>query len=389
MFTEQTLIHINIACITFMFVILVILVAATRLKNGVGYMALVSASTTIPVYLSNLLRVMDSATFELSLYVALTMNVLCFPFLWFFIRRQLDKEFRFTPKLAWHLLPSLVSLAAALWFYAPLSDHEMAMEREWLETGRENLPAIINDILLFGQFFIYFPVMFRFVYRKKRYVMENYTDSDYVLLLWLPRFLWLFFILFFIVFVAYIVAPRTDVWLIPILNTVGMSYLTYCAVVHSSPAVIDHVVAIPTENPCISSSPVIASEEMQVLCDRASDYAISTKAYLRPNLTLAMLAQEMEVSPKLLSKAINTYLNRNFFEFINGMRVKEAQKRLLELDASGYNIDSIYEDCGFRSRSTFFLVFKKTTGKTPAAWLAGMRNLRRTKTHYNPDKSTL
>ena len=78
----------------------------------------------------------------------------------------------------------------------------------------------------------------------------------------------------------------------------------------------------------------------------------------------------MDLSQRTLSRSINGYLHLNFFEFINGMRVEEAKRRLLELDASGYTIDSIFAECGFRSRSTFFLVFKKTEGKTPAVWLA-------------------
>ena len=51
------------------------------------------------------------------------------------------------------------------------------------------------------------------------------------------------------------------------------------------------------------------------------------------------------------------------------MRVEEAKQKLMDLETSGYNIDSIYEECGFRSRSSFFMVFKKIEGKSPAAWL--------------------
>jgi AraC-like DNA-binding protein len=55
------------------------------------------------------------------------------------------------------------------------------------------------------------------------------------------------------------------------------------------------------------------------------------------------------------------------------MRVEEAKRQLLELDDSGFNVDSVYAECGFRSRSTFFLAFKKMEGSTPAAWLSRMR----------------
>lgn len=371
MFSEHVIIHINIACIAFLFVTMAILIAATRLKNGTGYMALATASTTIPVYLSNLMRTLDSGGFEVSLYVAITLNVICFPSMWFFIQSQL-KQVRFTPIHLLHLLPALISLAATWIYYAPMSAEEIAVEREYLDAGHENLPALINDVLLFGQFFVYFPFMFRFVYRNKKCILENYTDSNYVLLLWLPRFLWLFFVLFFIVFVAYIIEPRTDAWLIPVLNTVGMAYLTYCAIRHSSQIAIGRIADMPVVKDRPDPIPTIGLEEMQSVCSQASEYALSSKAYLRPDISLALFAQEVGIPQRTLSRAINTYLHRNFFEFINEMRVEEAKRRLLELDASGYNIDSIYSECGFRSRSTFFLVFKKTTGLTPSAWLNEM-----------------
>ena len=369
MFSEQVILHINIACIAFLSVTMVILISATRLKNGAGYMALVSASTTIPVYLSNLMRTLGSGAFEASLYVAVTLNVMCFPFLWFFVCSQLDREFRFTPRKLWHLLPSLISLVAALCYYVPMNTEGIAGERKFLEAGNENLPALINDVLLFGQFFVYFPLMFRFVNRKKRYILENYTDSDYVLLLWLPHFLWLFFILFFIVFIAYVIAPRTDAWLIPILNTAGMAYLTYCAVRHTSHVTIGRTTDIPIVKNKPDTIPTVSLEEMHRVCRQASEYALSSKAYLRPDISLVLFSREAGIPQRTLSCSINGYLHRNFFEFINGMRIEEAKRRLLELDASGYNIDSIYTECGFRSRSTFYLVFKKTTGLTPAAWL--------------------
>lgn len=368
MFTDQTIILLNIACCAFLTVAMAILMAATRLKNGAGYLALVTASTTVPVYLANLIRTLGSEAFETSMYAAVTLNVLCFPFLWFFVRRQLDSAFRFTPRSLLHLLPAAVSLAAALLYYGPMSPAEVAAERELLEAGSENMPAIVNDVLLFGQFFIYFPLMFRFVKRKKRHILENCSDSNYVLLRWLPRFLTLFFVLFLIVFIAYVIDPRTDAWLIPVLNTVGMVYLIYCAVVHAPATAVSRKAetCMTTER---TAAPTMDMDAMRGICRRAYDYAFTTEAYLRPDISLAAFAEEAGIPQRNLSRSINAYLRRNFFEFINEMRVEEAKRRLLELDASGYSIDSIHAACGFRSRSTFFLVFKKAEGKTPAAWL--------------------
>ncbi len=362
MLSEQFILHINIACITFMAIVMIILAAATRLKNGAGYMALVVVSTTIPVYLSNLLRTMDSEWFQLSLYITITTNVICFPSMWLYIRSRIDSSFRFTTLQLLHFMPSIISLAVTLWFYTPMTPEQIAAERAYLEAGNENLPAIINDTLLFGQFFIYFPLMFRMVYKKRQYILENLSGSNYILMLWLPRFLWLFFLLFFAVFVMYVINPRTDVWLIPILNTIGMAYLTYSTIIHSQ-YYPDRFTEVQQ-----NTDPADAAD-MQQICSRTTEYLAASKAYLNPEISLALLAKETGIPARNLSRAINSHLNCNFFEFINKMRVEEAKRKLLELETSGYNIDSIFEECGFRSRSTFFMVFKKIEGATPAAWL--------------------
>ena len=36
-------------------------------------------------------------------------------------------------------------------------------------------------------------------------------------------------------------------------------------------------------------------------------------------------------------------------------------------------VDSLYEECGFRTRSTFFLAFKKVEGLSPAQWLNSVK----------------
>ena len=113
---------------------------------------------------------------------------------------------------------------------------------------------------------------------------------------------------------------------------------------------------------------------MKDICEQVKAYLINSNAYLRCDLSLAILSKETGISQKLLSRAINGYLNRNFFELINEMRVKEVKRRLLLPENSDYTIDSIYEECGFRSRSTFFLAFKKIEGKSPAQWLNTMKD---------------
>jgi AraC-like DNA-binding protein len=88
------------------------------------------------------------------------------------------------------------------------------------------------------------------------------------------------------------------------------------------------------------------------------------KIYTNPDLTLSILAKELNVRPQLLSQFINDNLNKSFTQFINEYRIDEA-KRLLK-ESTQLKIDAVGFESGFNSSSTFYSSFKKITGTTPS-----------------------
>jgi len=88
------------------------------------------------------------------------------------------------------------------------------------------------------------------------------------------------------------------------------------------------------------------------------------KIYTNPELTLSILAKELNIRPQLLSQFINDNLNKSFTLFINEYRIDEA-KRLLK-ESTQFKIDAVGFESGFNSSSTFYSSFKKITGTTPS-----------------------
>ncbi|PAM94370.1 hypothetical protein B4N84_15000 [Flavobacterium sp. IR1] len=88
------------------------------------------------------------------------------------------------------------------------------------------------------------------------------------------------------------------------------------------------------------------------------------KIYTNPDLTLSLLAKELNIRPQLLSQFINDNLNKSFAQFINEYRIDEA-KRLLKA-SNQFKIDAVGFESGFNSSSTFYSTFKKITGTTPS-----------------------
>ena len=92
------------------------------------------------------------------------------------------------------------------------------------------------------------------------------------------------------------------------------------------------------------------------------------KLYRDPDLSIANLANELSVLPKHLSQVINEFFNKNFFDFINDYRIREAKSQLAESMQTKKTVLEILYDTGFNSKSSFNKAFRKSTGITPTEY---------------------
>ncbi|RLD26517.1 MAG: hypothetical protein DRI75_11560 [Bacteroidetes bacterium] len=97
------------------------------------------------------------------------------------------------------------------------------------------------------------------------------------------------------------------------------------------------------------------------------------KLYLDSGLTLESVAKHLQLSSSYLSRIINTELEISFTDYLNWHRIEEAKAYLKNPEFSRYTIVAIGLEAGFNSKSTFFYVFKKVTGKTPLAYQREMK----------------
>ncbi|MDD3272674.1 MAG: helix-turn-helix transcriptional regulator [Bacteroidales bacterium] len=91
---------------------------------------------------------------------------------------------------------------------------------------------------------------------------------------------------------------------------------------------------------------------------------IEERSFLNPDLSLQMLSEMTGYPRYLVTEVLNKTMNTNFFTYINGLRSDEA-KRMLISPNNKYSIEAIGNECGFKSRSSFYSFFKKSTGMTP------------------------
>lgn len=97
---------------------------------------------------------------------------------------------------------------------------------------------------------------------------------------------------------------------------------------------------------------------------------VAEKLYLNPTLTLIQMATALKLTPKVISRHINTGFNKSFNDYVNGYRIEEVKRRLKSSDLEKLTILGIAYDSGFNSKTTFNRIFKEFTGMAPSEFIA-------------------
>jgi len=104
------------------------------------------------------------------------------------------------------------------------------------------------------------------------------------------------------------------------------------------------------------------------LFERIKNVVTDEKLFLDPDLTLRKLSTRLDTNTKYLSQVINHHGGNNFLTFINAYRIEEVKRRLEAGDFYQHTFFGIAQHCGFKNKSTFYKVFRDSTGHTPKAF---------------------
>jgi AraC-like DNA-binding protein len=110
----------------------------------------------------------------------------------------------------------------------------------------------------------------------------------------------------------------------------------------------------------------LSDREAQRLRDHLTAMMEKEHPWRDSDLTLADLADRLDTTPHKLSEVLNSQLGLTFYDFVNGYRVREVQRRIAAGDARKVTMLALALDAGFASKSTFNVVFKKHTRQTPS-----------------------
>lgn len=236
------------------------------------------------------------------------------------------------------------------------------------------------------QFFVYLIASIRLV-RKSIINEKNYfSDEGKTKARWLLELLILLFLLDLVCMVMYLVIDKNvEVFYIPVMYNLFYGYIVYQSFRYAS--IFNQVVFIEyqkqveplldfSENDLKSTATnkysLLDKQKFDVYAERTITHFETSKPYLDPELNITKLSEQLAIPVHYISAVINEKMNKSFFDFVNHYRIEEVKQHLKNKEHEKFSLEAIGNNCGFNSRTSFFRVFKKQTGKTPKDYLKAL-----------------
>lgn len=116
------------------------------------------------------------------------------------------------------------------------------------------------------------------------------------------------------------------------------------------------------------NAPTPAQLKMNKRLEQFRELMEKEKVWRDEDLTSASLCEMMGIGKTTLSAMISQQYDSTFRDIVNGYRIEEAKRYMLENPKATQ--ETVARHCGFKNAQYFNTQFKKLVGDTPAMWFA-------------------
>lgn len=324
------------------------------------------------------------------------------PLFYFYFRSLTTLKFRVGWRQLNHLLPSAIIFTLLIPYYLFPSEEAIRYISHSPVAGKYAVLyqylLWVNRISFYGLFtfqFLYYIVKFRTnlkLHRLRIELMFSYKEN--IDLRWM-RSLFIGILLFFVGNDLTFFMKEMSPWFSINYYCLGMLAINFLIgyhsliqnemVEHEIVARMSHYCALHREmtQPRAENQELVISAELQKyqrsalktdtreqIIQQLDKLMNEEELYADSQINIEDLAMKMSISSKHLSQAINEVHQRNFFNYINELRISKARMMLKEEDHLNLSIEGIAKVVGFQSKSSFYTAFKKSTGITPTEFRA-------------------
>ena len=334
-------------------------------------------------------------------YLVMPLFLAINPFYFLYVKSLTQPNYKFSRKSLIHFIPSIAVLAFNFIFYSLLpEDLKLIFITKGIKTiASESIILQLNifvDFLAFGIYYIQlalYVILMLVQLNKHTQKIKNYFSYEQnISLNWLKIFVLIVIInavleVFIIVYSIYLPLPRPFVLVYYLILLLLVTFLGYFGLKQTD----IYIGNIKTSNVLLNDSKeiikaveeekietsdddseistlhsLIPPEEQKRIVDAVISLMETKKIYLNNNLSVYDIAHELKTNKSYISFSINNILKKNFRNFVNEYRIKEAQKLLLDPKFDNLSIEGIAQTVGYISKSTFNTSFQKYTGKKPS-----------------------
>ncbi len=284
------------------------------------------------------------------------------PLLWFYIQELTGNKVRLSFKSILHFLPFLTVILCSLYFRGR-SGNSIAH----LIEAQQKLVVIVFWIFTLVQFTVYQVFIRRSWVSYQSIIQEEVSNTEDINISWVRFFMGVFWLinLFFLFSLFAVIHLDYLKWLgkaIALLFSLSIFALGYKGILQRE------IFHINIDENTITNASLVETESKKIdndLKNRLLDFMETQKPYLDSELTLSGLAKELNISRSQLSQLINEGVGDNFYNFVNKYRVEQVKKFMTDSSMKNLNMLGLALEAGFKSKSTFNLIFKRFTGLTP------------------------
>lgn len=290
------------------------------------------------------------------------------PTIYFYLRAQINRDFRFKPAQYLHYVPYLV--------YFLVNFIVFIQGKNAVDTFRasaiSNWLGWLETVAIWSSYVYYFYKSLRIYKDYRRWAETQFSDIESISFVWLRNFIYLiiagevFKLSWSIADKALGDLPFEQDWWWHLLTVAIICYVGIKGYSQTQPNKINYEAG--------KGGVEIAPDEMKnnsrakdnlELKNKLEQIMEQQKVFLEPGLTLSELATKLKTNTSALSATINMFFGKNFNDYINQYRVEEFKSQINRPENQNYTLLAVAFDCGFNSKATFNRAFRKITGKSP------------------------
>ena len=275
-------------------------------------------------------------------------KVILTPLIFFYIKGLTQAKNRISLKESLHFAPAVVVFILSVIIYLSYPDWKILGINDIYKTKVEgNFPytflITVTRVIVFSQGIFYALMIYKLFKKNDLFMRQIVSDLSEQNMIWIR-------------YTAILVGIRgltTGAELFGAYSIPAVFVVYYIFLIGFSFYIFFQAIAQPDIS--------FVDTTIQEITDGQDD---EENLFLKYDITLQEASDELLIPKYRLTQAIKSAGYPNFYAFVNAQRIEYSKELLLNLPRN-LAMESVVADSGFQSRSTFYRVFKESTGLTP------------------------